>query len=185
MARTNGCHPAALAIFAVMIVGGPALFPACSERSNESSTIKLPPGFVPDASSGAEDAPVCGLGEAGAACTSPITGCPSVEQCRHDRTRFVCPCDTCDLELGSGECAWNVTAPNLAPVTFVNVVAPDGGSSGLPRLESELGCREAPGWYTEEPAANALRIVLCPASCDDHANDPSVRFVIRRLCPPD
>lgn len=110
-----------------------------------------------------------------------------------DGSRFVCPCEQCDLELASTACAWtlqgDLTYGFQTGVDAVFVVAPDGGSSKLSEVATGTACGNSSGWYAEgtkvaEYTYTTLTFRLCPASCSDHQGDAGVRFVLRRSgCP--
>jgi hypothetical protein len=148
------------------------------------------PDAVSDAGRAADAA--CTLLERGGACTAPMTGCPSVEVCEGVPLAFHCPCQQCDIELGSMDCAWPAMQGQYrfhSGTDAVQVVAPDGGHSGPPEVETEAACGSSPGWYADgiqgaDYTYTNLTFRLCPVSCSEHKGDASVRFMLLRYgCP--
>lgn len=131
----------------------------------------------------------------GSACAAWFTGCPSVQVCVAEGSGFVCPCEQCDLELAATDCTWHFEGDYLtyrfqAGTTTMVVVAPDGGRSDLPEVETQAACGNSPGWYAEGCATTrdyiytSLTFHLCPASCSEHQREASLSFVLSRAdCP--
>lgn len=65
----------------------------------------------------------------------------------------------------------------------VNVVYTPGGGAAttLPRVPSAADCGPAGGWYYDDPATPS-QIVMCPATCDLFAGDPSGRVDLQFGC---
>lgn len=129
--------------------------------------------------------------EQGSECAALLTGCPSVQMCLADGSGFFCDCKQCDLELASTDCAWHFEGDYIeygfqSGSSTVRFVAPDGGQSQLPEVETQAACGNSPGWYAEgcettrDYVYTSLTFHLCPASCSQHQRDPGVSFMLRR-----
>jgi hypothetical protein len=137
---------------------------------------------------------LCEAGAQGGACIAWETGCPSTEVCVFGE-RFACECKHCEFELPLADCAWTLEGERLiwrsgSGLDFVLAVTPDGTRNALPEVAGEAACGESAGWYVEASGAvddhayTKLVFRLCPASCDEHQVDPSVRYELgRRGCP--
>jgi hypothetical protein len=137
---------------------------------------------------------LCEAGAQGGACIARETGCPSTEVCVFGE-RFACQCKPCEFELPAADCAWTLEGDFLtwssgSGLDFVHAVTPDGTRNALPEVAGEAACGGSAGWYVEASGAvddhayTKLVFRLCPASCDEHQVDPSVRYELGRSgCP--
>src|SRR5688572_17481685 len=192
-------HPAGLSRFRSLILVSAALAASCSgglegdttgaggADAREAGQSDVPADLTPEAPGDAMDERSCTPFERRDDCTSPLTGCPSYQECKNDGTAYYCLCNDCRLELGLGECSWTFQGPDLAgtdETTSVAVPPPGGGIEAvLPEWPSESACAASPGWYAEQ-TASTLTVHLCPASCSEHLANPETVFLVARFaCP--
>ena len=142
--------------------GGVAAFDARSE-SRDAVRNDTAPDVSPAFEDGG-DARVCARSERGRQCGSPLTGCPSQEECRPDGTGYYCACSDCRLELALGECSWTLLGPDLVGTdrtTGVLIPPPGGGiEASLPKRPSESACAALPGWYARTDDQHSHRAPL-------------------------
>jgi len=129
-------------------------------------------GFIP-----------CTPGDEPIACSAILTGCPSLSYCS-ERFGLMCPCRSCTWTLEPGVCSWTVTVENPG----LNIVERVGIDAGRPQRLQQVepgpcGDDEFGFFVTRVPGTTT--VTLCPASCAEHEDDPTLTFTLDRgPCPP-
>jgi hypothetical protein len=125
----------------------------------------------------------CTPGEEPRPCAAVLTGCPSFTVCS-ERFGLRCPCRSCTWTLEPGVCSWMVTVENPG-LNIVERVGIDGGRpQRLQQVEpGPCGDDEFGFFVTRVPGTTT--VTLCPASCTEHEDDPTLTFTLDRgPCPP-
>jgi hypothetical protein len=123
----------------------------------------------------------CTPGDEPIACPAISTGCPSLSYCS-ERFGLMCPCRSCTWVLEAGVCFWVVTTDNPG-INIVERRATEGGSQRLQQITSG-SCRDDEFGFFVTRVPGMTTVTLCPASCAQHEDDPTLMFTLDRgPCP--
>ena len=124
----------------------------------------------------------CTPGDEPIVCPAIITGCPSLSYCS-ERFGLTCPCRSCTFALEPDVCFWTVIT-DYPDASWVDRITGDGGSQRVPRVtDRPCGDHEYGFFVTSVPGTTT--VTLCPASCTEHHDDPTIVFRLDRgPCPP-
>jgi hypothetical protein len=116
-------------------------------------------------------------------CFAIGTGCPTMTVCWAPTGTLHCPCRHCIFDLEARACSWTVYS-DYPYAGFVNRIGLDGGSTRVPFIEPGP-CLDDDFGYFVSAVPGTLTVTLCPASCREHQDDPTIRFELERgPCPP-
>jgi hypothetical protein len=135
-----------------------------------------------DSSDGMDGIVACTRGEEPRPCPAVLTGCPSFTFCSA-RFERICACRSCMWTLDAGVCSWTVTVDNPG-VNLVERTMADGGPQRLQQITPGPCADEELGFFVTQ-VPGTITVTLCPASCREHEDDPSITFTLNRgPCPP-
>jgi hypothetical protein len=188
--ETRAILPMASVTLALATIAVVALHAACSGETvkppspldasadETSDTDRGIPPIVGVADSGIIP---CSLGDEPIVCPAALTGCPSLSVCS-ERFGLRCPCRNCTFALEPDACFWTVIA-DYPDATWIDRIASDGGLQRLPRVAGPpCGDDEFGFFVTWVPGTTT--VTLCPASCAEHQDDPTITFKLGRgPCP--